>query len=169
MPASSGAHQSTQSAASSPSQITQDVTTRQSGRKKLLVFTERTLALSETFIAAHCRSLQDYDFTLVALENSGSHHDVPRTLLHGNHAGRLEQFVFRFGKSGAMDRLIAEIKPDIVHAHYLMGGAFMAPYAARHRVPLVTTVHGHDATRRFRPFSPYDRLFARETAVPFVS
>lgn len=129
-------------------------------RRRVLVFTETALALSETFIAAHCRHLQRYDNTLAALSSSGDHHpDIPRHLLFPQGSSPTQRLAFRLGLSHHMDRLIAQERPDIIHAHYLTNGAFMVPYAERHNIPLIVTAHGHDATRALRPFSVYDQIY----------
>jgi glycosyltransferase involved in cell wall biosynthesis len=132
--------------------------------KRVLVFTETALALSETFIAAHCRSLRDFNYTLVALNSSGEHHpDVPRTLLFpDSRPDPLSRLAFRLGQSRRLDALIRTIKPDIIHAHYLTNGAFLMPYAARLGIPLVATAHGHDAVRPLRINSVYDQLYRRQ-------
>ncbi|MCC5619362.1 glycosyltransferase [Nostoc sp. CHAB 5836] len=130
--------------------------------KHVMVFTETALALSETFIAAHCRSLARYEYTLVAIENSGdSYADVPRTILVGSGMSPVrERLLFRLGISRKMDELISTLRPDIIHAHYMMGGAFMLPYAIRHSIPLVVTGHGYDVTRRLNLASSYGLLYA---------
>lgn len=127
-----------------------------------MVFTETALALSETFIAAHCRSLERYRYTLVAIEKSGdSHADIARTILVGpGMSARWERLLFRLGINRKMDTLISKLQPDIIHAHYMMGGAFMLPYARRHNIPLVVTGHGYDVTRRLDPASSYGILYA---------
>ena len=134
--------------------------------RRVLVFTETALALSETFIAAHCRALQGYDYTLVALHSSGDNHgDVPRHLIfpHGK-PNAVSRLAFRLGLSRRLDDLIATIRPDIIHAHYLTNGAFLAPYAKRHGIPLVVTAHGHDVTRVLRANSAYDQLYRLQRA-----
>jgi glycosyltransferase involved in cell wall biosynthesis len=129
-------------------------------RCRVLVFTETALALSETFIAAHCRELQRYDYTLVSLANSGDHHpDIERHLLFPRRPNPAQRLAFRLGLSRQMDKLIEQTRPDIIHAHYLTNGAFMVPYAQRHEIPLIATVHGHDATRALRPLSVYDQIY----------
>ncbi len=128
----------------------------------VMVFAEGALALSETFIAAHCRSLERYRYTLVAVEKTGdSHPDVPRRhLIAPGKPARLERLLFRLGFSRKMDRLIAELKPDLIHAHYMMGGAFILPYAKRAGIPVITTGHGYDVTRRQKMTSGYGALYA---------
>lgn len=130
-------------------------------RMRVLVFTETALALSETFIAAHCRSLQRYEYKLAALCPSGDHHgDVPRDLLYADDRPfALTRLAFRLGWNPRLDALIKSFRPDIIHAHYLTSGAFLLPYAVRHGIPLVATAHGHDALRLLRKHSVYDQLY----------
>lgn len=130
-------------------------------KPKVLIFTETSLAISETFIANHCRSLQRYDFTLVALYGADKHHsDVAVTTLHGDDKpGALRRLAFRIGRDKALHTLIDRLKPDLIHAHYLPNGVFMRPYAKRFGIPLVVTVHGHDATRQLRRSSVYDQIY----------
>jgi colanic acid/amylovoran biosynthesis glycosyltransferase len=130
-------------------------------KPRVLIFTETALALSETFIANHCRSLERYEYTLVALYGMTNHHsDVPLTRLNGDvRPGSLRRFAFRAGRDRALSALISRVRPDVMHAHYLPNGVFLRPYAKRHNVPLVVTVHGHDATRRLKWNSVYDQMY----------
>jgi glycosyltransferase involved in cell wall biosynthesis len=139
-------------------------------KKRVLVFTEKALALSETFIADHCRSLSDYEPVLVALDEVKgglAFDDVPvRYIMKDRSDDALRRLAYRLGHSPRMDAVFRDVRPDIVHAHYLTNGAFILPYALRHDVPLVVTAHGYDATRRPKATSLYDRIFsARKRAL----
>lgn len=132
-------------------------------RKPLvLVFTEKVLSLSETFIADHCRSLIGFDYCLVGLERVAPqlYGDLNiRTLFSNRSPNLLERAAFRLGMSKAMDDIIREIKPDVIHAHYAMNGAFMSSYAKRHAIPLFVTLHGYDVTRKLKPISFYSWIY----------
>lgn len=130
-------------------------------KPRVLIFTETALAISETFIANHCRALERYDYVLVTLYGKADHHlDVPIVRLAGtDRPSALRRMAFRMGRDPALDRLIDRLKPDLVHAHYLPNGVFMRPYARRYGIPLVVTVHGLDATRRLRSLSVYDQAY----------
>lgn len=129
-------------------------------KPRVLVFTETALALSETFIAAHCRELQRYSPALVALGSSGDHHpDIPRHILFPRGPSATQRLAFRLGRSRQLHQLIEQTRPHIIHAHYLTNGAFLAPYAERHNIPLLVTAHGHDATRALRLLSAYDQIY----------
>nr|WP_281374437.1 glycosyltransferase [Novosphingobium fluoreni] len=72
----------------------------------------------------------------------------------------ITRLLFRLGYAQQMDAILRKVRPDVIHAHYLTNAAFLLPYARRHRIPLVVTVHGYDATRRLKLFSSYDRILA---------
>jgi len=138
-------------------------------KKRVLVFTEKALALSETFIADHCRSLFDYEPVLVALDEVQTglkFDDVPvRYAMEGKSDDMLGRLTFRLGYSPQIDAIFREVRPHIVHAHYLTNGTFILPYAQRHGVPLVVTAHGYDVTRKLKPTSLYDQIFGARKGV----
>lgn len=47
-------------------------------------------------------------------------------------------------KSPLFDRVIANGRFDLIHAHFGPGGTYARPFAVRHRLPLVVTFHGYD-------------------------
>jgi glycosyltransferase involved in cell wall biosynthesis len=60
------------------------------------------------------------------------------------------------GVSPRFDRELDRYGAKIVHAHFGHNGAFALPFAQRHRLPLVVSLHGHDVTvlgspERFQP------------------
>lgn len=138
-------------------------------RPVVLVFTERVLALSETFIADHCRSLKRFRYVLVGIEKASPelYPDLDIRLIFGDQGPtRVQRALWRFGYCPEMDSLIRDIRPSLIHAHYSMNGAFMLPYAKRHGIPLFVTLHGYDITRKMRPFSLYSWAFmCREPAL----
>jgi glycosyltransferase involved in cell wall biosynthesis len=50
------------------------------------------------------------------------------------------------GRSATLDTAIAEEKVDLLHAHFGVDGLYALPFALRHRLPLITTFWGFDAT-----------------------
>ncbi len=61
-----------------------------------------------------------------------------------------------FGVSPRFDRELERYRVKICHAHFGHNGAFALPFAKRHRLPLVVSLHAHDvtvlgSTERFRP------------------
>ena len=63
--------------------------------------------------------------------------------------GAGQRFVFRqlARIPQALDRLIAERKPRLIHAQFGLGGALALPIARHAKLPLVVTFHGGDATK----------------------
>ena len=60
------------------------------------------------------------------------------------------------GVSPRFDRELEKCGATIVHAHFGHNGAFALPFAKRHHLPLVVSLHAHDVTvlgspERFRP------------------
>ncbi len=49
-----------------------------------------------------------------------------------------------------LDRAVRTFRPDVIHAQFGDMGVLAAPVARAHGVPLVTTFHGHDASRELR-------------------
>ncbi|BBH67342.1 glycosyl transferase family 1 [Actinoplanes sp. OR16] len=56
------------------------------------------------------------------------------------------------GRSPRLDRTLAALSPDLVHAHFGGDGWLVSGAASRLGVPLIVTTHGHDVTRQ--PSSP---------------
>lgn len=46
-----------------------------------------------------------------------------------------------------VDRALRSVRPDAILAQYGRGGAYILPYARRHRIPLVVHFHGVDASK----------------------
>lgn len=49
-----------------------------------------------------------------------------------------------------LDRAVRTFRPDVIHAQFGDMGVLAAPVARAHGIPLVTTFHGHDASRELR-------------------
>lgn len=112
-------------------------------RPVVAVFRAPLFNASETFVRSHLGALQRYRPIAVGLVAKGEA-DMPRLLLSASErlaltlAGRA---------SGAAARLKAEA-PALVHAHFGTDGLLALPLAERLRVPLVTTLHGHEVSRK---------------------
>lgn len=116
-----------------------------------LIFRERLLGPSETFITEQARSLRRYRPVLAGLRRTTpSHrHAIPEVLLcQGD--GPLEKLAanlyrhFPIGRD-FFARLRAE-NPSIVHAHFAIDAVQALPIASRLQLPLVVSLHGFDVT-----------------------
>lgn len=111
-------------------------------RPVVAVFRAPLFNASETFVQSHLSALRRYRPIAVGLVAKGEA-DMPRLLLSAR-----ERFALTLlGRaSGAAGRLKAEA-PALVHAHFGTDGLLALPLAERLRVPLVTTLHGHEVSR----------------------
>lgn len=111
-------------------------------RPTVAVFRAPLFNPSETFVRAHLASLRRYRPVAVGLVAKGEA-DRPRFLLSTSERLALTLL----GRAdGAASRLKAEA-PALVHAHFGTDGLLALPLAETLRVPLVTTLHGHEVSR----------------------
>ncbi|WP_459850218.1 glycosyltransferase [Dongia sp. agr-C8] len=119
--------------------------------RRVMVFTNEVLPLSQTFIAAHCAHLKRYRPTLVGLirDKGITDFSFPSVILYPDrYPSRWEKLEFYLGRSQKMARTIADIKPALIHAHFADNAALILPYARAAGVPLVVTLHGYDVGLR---------------------
>lgn len=133
--------------------------THRAGRPTILLYRDKFLAPSETFIRDHLAHLRRYDW-LVAAENllpggldvaSGKAH----VLGQARGVSRAHPAVLRrvgVGPEGVkaaqIGGLVRSLRPALVHAHFGPEGAIAQRGMSRSGVPLVVTFHGWDASVR---------------------
>ncbi len=120
-------------------------------RTKTAIFRHTLLPLSETFIAEQIRHLRGVDVVALGIrrQNSDRFELPPAHLVNsdGGLAGRVRELVYiSTGRAAALDRAIAREEVDLLHAHFGVEGLYALPFALRHRLPLITTFWGFDAT-----------------------
>jgi glycosyltransferase involved in cell wall biosynthesis len=120
-------------------------------RYKTAILRHTLLPLSETFIAEQLRHLRGVDLVVLGmrLENRERFGLPPAFVVNPEASlrGRLrELFYITTGRSAALDRAIEEQKVDLLHAHFGVEGLYALRFALRHRLPLITTFWGFDAT-----------------------
>lgn len=71
------------------------------------------------------------------------------------------------GSSPNMQKLIAGVRPAVVHAHFGGDGWLISGTAARARIPLVVTLHGHDVTRQPSSTGPKGVRYRRNLRTVF--
>jgi colanic acid/amylovoran biosynthesis glycosyltransferase len=118
--------------------------------KVLLVFRERLLPASETFILAQAESLDAFRpvyFGLRQVQGLALPPDRILTVNEGGLTGRLREITVKLcGALAGMHRL-RKLQPAIIHAHFGPDGVLALPLARRLGTPLVVTLHGFDITR----------------------
>jgi colanic acid/amylovoran biosynthesis glycosyltransferase len=116
-----------------------------------LIFRERVLAPSETFILEQAKPLCRYRPILVGLRrtNPALQHSLPVVLLR-NGDGPIDKFAasafrkFPIG-SGFFSRL-QSLSPAIIHAHFAVDAVQAMAIAEKLDVPLIVSLHGFDIT-----------------------
>ncbi len=120
-------------------------------RYKTAIFRHTLLPLSETFIAEQIRHLRGVDVVALGIRHQNSDRfELPATYVVNPEAGlrgRVRELVYiTTGRAAALDTAIAREEVDLLHAHFGVEGLYALPFALRHRLPLITTFWGFDAT-----------------------
>lgn len=122
-------------------------------RYKAAILRHTLFPLSETFIPEQIRHLSGVDVILLGIrfENTDRFR-LPRGYVINPDAtlgGLAREILYvTTGRSPTLDRAIAEEGVDLLHAHFGVEGLYALPFALRHRLPLVTTFWGFDATMK---------------------
>ncbi len=153
-----------------------------------IIFRERLLPPSETFIMEQAQALRRYRPVLVGLRRTEPtlRHNLPQILLRGGLGttdkigDKIAHRVYRHvpWAPGFFRRLRA-VSPSILHAHFATDSIHALPIAKALRVPLIVSFHGYDVTpsdANFREstwgrqyLSQRRRLFAPASAFLCVS
>jgi glycosyltransferase involved in cell wall biosynthesis len=120
-------------------------------QKAALIFRERLLPPSETFIVEQARVLKRYKpvLTGVCRTKPSLQHSLPQVLVSdgAGHAARLIAAMYRKMPGGF--RVFEKLKaygPSIVHAHFALDGVQAIPIAEKLELPLIVSLHGFDVT-----------------------
>lgn len=104
--------------------------------------------LSETFVRDHVHGLRRFlPFVLANRLDPRGPASSAQTTVVPNH-GKLSGPLWHAGLAWQAHRLLRKISPRLIHAHFLIDGVSILPYAKRLNIPLVVTAHGYDATLR---------------------
>ena len=135
-------------------------------RRPVLVYRETLLAASEPFITAQGEGLVEHEPWYLALRRADGHPLPPARDLRWRPLPLVEPARRaawkRWGLGPATVRAVRRLAPVLVHAHFGRDAVQVLPLAARLGLPLITTFHGHDATRTDADLgagSRSDRLF----------
>ncbi|MGA9564796.1 MAG: glycosyltransferase [Candidatus Korobacteraceae bacterium] len=149
-----------------------------------IIFRDRLLAPTETFILGQAQSLLRYKPVLAGLRRSETvlQHSLPEILLRPG-SGILDKLVVRAARyvplAGSFYRRLRAVSPSIIHAHFAIDGVLALPVANALDLPLVVSLHGYDVTppdAHFRQsaagryyLAHREELFARASAFICVS
>lgn len=120
-------------------------------RRIALIFRERLLAPSETFIREQAKPLRNYQPLLVGLRRTSPslQHSFPQILLRNGESpfDKLAACVFRKAPIAPnfYDRL-RSVNPSVIHAHFAIDAVQALSIAERLDLPLIVSLHGFDVT-----------------------
>jgi len=149
-----------------------------------IVFRDRLLAPSETFIIEQAQALRHYYPVLAGLRRTEPtlRHALPEILLSGGSGTRdkIAAKVYRYAPlAPSFFRRLRAVSPSILHAHFATDGVQALPIAKALHLPLIVSLHGYDVTpsdAHFREsfsgrhyLSHRERLFAGASAFLCVS
>jgi len=120
-------------------------------RPPVLIYRDRLLYPSETFIREQAESLERFiPYYLGARPQPGIETPPERTQFIGGAGsiGRINEILFKgLHLSPLTMSRLRRIRPQLVHAHFGMDAVEAMPIARQLRVPLVVTYHGHDVNQ----------------------
>lgn len=152
--------------------------------KTALIFRERLLAPSETFIIEQAKPLRRYWPVLAGLRRADPslRHPLPEILLRDSHGpiDKLAANLYRkFPVGPKFFRRLRAVDPVIIHAHFGIDAMQALPIARKLDLPLVVSLHGFDVTSSDRALQASfagrhflknrDRLFREAKAFICVS
>ncbi|MGA2570310.1 MAG: glycosyltransferase [Terracidiphilus sp.] len=150
----------------------------------VLIFRERLLAPSETFITEQAMPLRRYRPVLTGLRRADPslRHPLPEILLRDG-CGPLDKLAAslyrRFPSGLDFLRRLRSVDPALIHAHFAIDAVQALPIARKLNLPLVVSLHGFDVTSTDRALRVSragchflrnrERLFREATAFLCVS
>ncbi|MFM7489947.1 MAG: glycosyltransferase [Actinomycetota bacterium] len=126
--------------------------------RSVLVYRSLFGAPSEPWLFTQHRDVPDWHTTYLThqIDAQGEFvHDWARSRVQASTWGtsRLRRAAFMRGHDPVANRAIARLRPALLHAHFGPDGMLAMRIAERHRLPLVVSFHGYDATRRDDSFT----------------
>jgi glycosyltransferase involved in cell wall biosynthesis len=121
---------------------------------RVLIYAPRVLPPSQTFIAEQARALQRWQPVLTGRQLDPRGPDVHELLAPGGVPDPSRSTVLRQRMTRRVAHLpsvVAETKPELIHAHFLTGGIDVTRTLTSLPCPLVVTGHGFDVTQYGTP------------------
>jgi colanic acid/amylovoran biosynthesis glycosyltransferase len=121
--------------------------------KKVFVYRNELLPVSETFIQAQSAALRGFEVKLVGLKKAANSLTVKNDPIYlttdNSFVSRLRRYVFmNTGLAPGWLNTLRAAKPDLVHCHFATDGAIAMQVADATDVPLICTLHGYDVTTK---------------------
>lgn len=149
-----------------------------SSKKKVALFRNTFLPYSETFIHDELRFHERYDAAVMARRHRNAdrftgHEVIAVERLPEAPRPMASAWYGLTARSKVISEGMAAGQFDVVHAHFGHNGLYALPYARRHKLPLVVSLHGRDVSvllgrDKYRPewwlyLKGYRRLFREAT------
>jgi len=122
--------------------------------KNLLIYADRLLLYSQTFVKEQGNHLRDFTPVYIGsrkVKNGISLEgcDTISINSNGSYLGYGLEYLFkRFGYLQNVRKDLLKFQPKLIHAHFGIGGALSLPIKRFLNIPLVTTYHGYDITTK---------------------
>lgn len=131
------------------------------GENRVLIYRERLLEGSETFIRDQFDHLTRWHPVLVGMERRTTalsrDSDI---ILNASKAAHLQTRAFKvFRRNRRLRTALRDLKPDLVHAHFGIDGTTILPEVRKQDLPLVVSFHGYDVNVLPRANSTFARLY----------
>ncbi len=136
-----------------------------SGRRQVVVWRRLLLKDSETFIRNQTDALSSWHPVLVGMRSRLSPLSrVGDRVLYASDTPRGfdERILTSARRSWRLRRVLMEVRPSLVHAHFLPDAWLVSGEAARLGIPLIVTVHGYDVTQAPSRTGMYGRSVRRQ-------
>lgn len=114
---------------------------------RVVIWRSALLSGSETFVRNHGDALRRWQPLYLGATRTASPLARPSDTI-AFPDGRAFLRLRLTGHSPRLTRLLASLRPDLVHAHFGGDGWLISRASAEVGVPLIVTVHGHDVTRQ---------------------
>lgn len=117
--------------------------------KRVAIFRLQLFKPSETFIPAQVSAFKRWEGVFTGLSSFGP--TPTDALVRQAKSTILDRACMALlGSSGPFEVALADLRIDLVHAHFAVDAIYAVPLARRLGVPLITTLHGFDVTTRSR-------------------
>jgi glycosyltransferase involved in cell wall biosynthesis len=133
-----------------PERVHFNMATQRSDATPFVTWRLELLPGSETFVRTQADNVPGFAPHYVGVKKvrSAISTDADRILYESTATGRAARNIFLARRrSGRLDRLMQELNPKLVHAHFAYDAAIIAPTLERLGIPLVVTLHGYDVSR----------------------
>ncbi|MCY1141031.1 glycosyltransferase [Actinoplanes sp. Pm04-4] len=136
---------------------------------KVLIWRSAMLLGSETFVRTQADALTRWEPVYAGATKIDSPLSRDTDLIaYPSEADRRAFLRLRLtGTSPHLQKTIAAVRPELVHAHFGGDGWLISASAARARLPLIVTLHGHDVTRQPSSTGPKGVRYRRNLRTVF--